>query len=229
MNNYIPHILVAVFVTLLPLTVSSQESCVTTDCHSGFQQEYVIHPEDLSCASCHVGDMDIHGTDGKKLKLSENMCAECHDGQQGNYKHPHPPVVTGNCYICHNPHGNMEHFLLPEDFSLEQYVKYSEEEYTLCFICHKRDLLMFPDTSFSTEFRDGIRNLHYLHVTKNGRGRNCMVCHDIHGSDQPKMIRKTSSFGDWQMQLNYSTTTVGGSCAPGCHRMQSYSRDLTGK
>lgn len=152
MNNYITYILVAVFVTLLPLTVSSQDSCVTTDCHPDFQQEHVLHPEDVACASCHEGSMEVHGQDGEKLRLSETMCAGCHEEQQGNYPHPHPPVVTGNCYICHNPHGNIEKMLLPEDFSLGEYVKYSEDEYKLCFLCHKRDLLMFPDTSLQQIF-----------------------------------------------------------------------------
>jgi predicted CXXCH cytochrome family protein len=224
MNNYITYILGTAFIILLPLNVFSQDSCVTTDCHSGFQEEHTIHPEDISCVSCHEGSMEVHGQDGKNLRLSETMCAECHEKQQGNYPHPHPPVVTGNCYICHNPHGNIVKMLLPEDFSLGEYVKYSEDEYKLCFICHKRDLLMFPDTSFATDFRDGLKNLHYFHITKSSRGRNCMVCHSVHGGNQPKMIRESSRFGDWQMQLNFSKNTTGGSCAPGCHRMRSYTR-----
>lgn len=206
------------------VTSASQDSCVTADCHVGFQQAHVLHPEDVSCISCHEGGLEVHGQDGKKLRLSETMCAGCHETEQGKYSYPHPPVVTGNCYICHNPHGDIESMLLPEDFSLDQYVRYSEEEYKLCFICHKRDLLMFSDTSFSTEFRDGIKNLHYLHVTKSNRGRNCMVCHAVHGGEQPKMIRETSTFGDWQMKLNFSKTIAGGSCSPGCHRMRSYTR-----
>ena len=203
---------------------SAQEGCVTSDCHPGLQQDSAIHPEDVSCGSCHAGGMDIHGQDGKKMQLSEKMCAGCHEEQQVNYTYPHPPVATGDCYLCHNPHGDMDRMLLPEDFSLDMYVKYSEEEYKLCFLCHKRDLLMFPDTSFSTEFRDGIKNLHYLHITKSNYGRNCMVCHAVHGAGQPKMIRESSRFGDWEMQLNFNKTLTGGSCAPGCHRMQSYTR-----
>ena len=81
--------------------------------------------------------------------------------------------------------------------------------------------------SFATEFRDGMKNLHYFHITKSGKGRNCIVCHDIHGSETPKMIRESSRFGDWQMQINYSKNTTGGSCAPGCHRLRSYSREIT--
>lgn len=210
---------------LLPLlTFASQSSCITTDCHSGLPQDQSIHPEAIACESCHEGGMDAHGDDGKEMRLSETMCKGCHEGEQGNYQYPHPPVITGNCYICHDPHGKLEHKLLPEDFSLEQYVAYNQNEYKLCFICHKRDLLMFPDTSFSTDFRDGTKNLHYLHVTKSNRGRNCIVCHDLHGGDQPKMIRDKSQFGDWQMELNFQKNTTGGSCAPGCHRMRSYSK-----
>lgn len=198
---------------------------MTTDCHSGFQQEYIIHPEDVECESCHKGNMASHGEDGKKMQLSEAMCSECHETVRKNYMSPHPPVATGSCYVCHNPHGNIEKLLLPETYSGELYINYSEDEYKLCFSCHKRELLMFPDTSFSTDFRDGIKNLHYLHVTQSNRGRNCNVCHAVHGSDQPKMIVNKSTFGEWEMELNFRKNTMGGSCAPGCHRLQSYTRN----
>ena len=224
MNKYKIIILAIAAIVMLPNSGVSQNSCVTSECHLTYEADKPLHPEDVSCGSCHVGSMEVHDQDGKKMRLSETMCAGCHEDQQGDYPYPHPPVVTGNCYICHNPHGNMDRLLLPEDFSLGRYVKYSEEEYKLCFLCHKRDLLMFPDTSFSTEFRDGLKNLHYLHITKSNRGRNCMVCHAVHGGKQPKMIRESKSFGDWEMRLNFNKTITGGSCSPGCHRLQDYNR-----
>ena len=224
MNKYITFILAIAAIVMLPNSGVSQNSCVTSECHLTYGKDKPLHPEDVSCGSCHGGGMEVHGQDGNKMPLSETMCAGCHDEQQGDYPHAHPPVATGNCYICHNPHGNIDRMLLPENFSLNLYVPYSEEEYKLCFLCHKRDLLMFPDTSFSTDFRDGLKNLHYLHVNKFKGGKNCTVCHAIHGGAQPKLIRESSLFGDWEMKFNFNKTVTGGSCNPGCHRMRSYDR-----
>ena len=70
------------------------------------------------------------------------------------------------------------------EFPAGEYAAYSDKEYALCFTCHKRDLLQFPDTSFATDFRDGERNLHYLHVNKSEKGRSCRMCHNIHWRNQ---------------------------------------------
>jgi len=43
-----------------------------------------------------------------------------------------------------------------------------------------------PETRTLTNFRDGARNLHFLHVNKAVRGRTCRACHEVHASKQPR-------------------------------------------
>ena len=78
--------------------------------------------------------------------------------------------------------------------------------------------VQYPDTSFATGFRDGERNLHYLHVNNKQKGRSCRMCHDMHGSRSPKLIAAAVPFGKWSLPLKFVKTETGGSCAPGCHK-----------
>ena len=73
-------------------------------------------------------------------------------------------------------------------------------------------------------FRNGERNLHFLHVNRE-KGRSCRACHDEHASNQPKHIRESVPFGRWTMHTQYTKTETGGGCTTGCHRPYSYDRD----
>ena len=80
------------------------------------------------------------------------------------------------------------------------------------------------ETTTVTDFRDGSRNLHFVHVNKTRKGRTCRACHETHASRRPNHIRESVPFGNWQLPVNYEKTDDGGSCAPGCHRPETYSR-----
>ena len=217
-----------VFLGSIPLAIA-QNSCATDNCHIAYQKENrQPHPEEMTCSDCHIGDLERHGKEEEgvgKVDLAPKLCGDCHDDVK-DHQYIHSPVAKNACSHCHNPHGNMENMLLEKENTRDFYINYSEQEYTLCFSCHKRDLLMYPETSFSTDFRDGIRNLHYLHITKGMRGRNCLVCHDIHGSNQPKLIANSVEFGNWTMRMGFIKTPSGGGCAPGCHRVKEYDRKI---
>ncbi len=218
-------VFIAAVAELIILTgyTAAQQSCVTAECHSKFQSKENTHPEDVQCGACHLNIQEDHAVGRSKPSLAEGICSECHKDVL-NYRYLHAPVEKGDCRLCHNPHGDIQNKLLPEEYSLKNFINYSEGEYRLCFSCHKRELLMFPDTSFSTGFRDGVRNLHYLHVNKEKRGISCKLCHGVHGADQPEMMAGTVDFGNWPMQLNFKNTETGGKCSPGCHRPQRYDR-----
>jgi predicted CXXCH cytochrome family protein len=189
-----------------------------------------VHPPILTekgCTSCH----SPHASDGEKLlpKSGKDLCLECHKGFiKKNWTVLHGPIKAGTCTPCHNPHGSPYPRMLVKEFKTDFYVPYSDNEYQLCFSCHNRDLLRFPDTTFATNFRDGDRNLHYLHVHRE-KGRNCIACHSVHGGDQPKLIHETAPFGKWRLPLNFIKTENGGSCAPGCHKKYVYNRKTAGK
>jgi len=180
------------------------------------------------CASCHSS----HASNNEKLLLTtgKELCLGCHkDVIKKNTKVLHGPINKGVCTPCHDPHGSQNAELLVKGFPSGDYTPYTEKEYDLCFSCHNRDLLRFPDTSFATGFRDGEKNLHFLHINRKEKGRSCKFCHNIHGSNNPKLIADSVPFGKWLLPLKYVKTETGGSCSPGCHKPYNYDRKTPGK
>ncbi len=177
-----------------------------------------------ACVTCH----SPHATDSAKLLVAasqKELCLSCHkDVVTAQMTFLHQPVAAGKCTACHDPHGGKYPKLLDKEFPAGDYVAYTDKEFELCFSCHNRDLVRYPDTSFATNFRDGARNLHYLHVNKAEKGRSCILCHNVHGASNPKLIAEGVPFGQWKLPLNFKMTATGGSCAPGCHKPQSYDR-----
>jgi predicted CXXCH cytochrome family protein len=180
------------------------------------------------CANCH----SPHASDEAKLLLKpeKETCLGCHSAVlTKGMTVLHGPINEGKCTPCHDPHGGQYPKLLTKEFPPDPYVAYTDAEFGLCFGCHKRDLVQYPDTSFATGFRDGERNLHYLHVNNKQKGRSCTLCHNVHGSISPKLIAESVSFGKWRLPLKFVKTANGGSCAPGCHKQYSYDRQRSGK
>lgn len=201
------------------------ETCATDQCHPDFTSgEITVHPEEAVCVDCHQGDLKEHVDDNGLMRVKEQTCTDCHE-DAADYPFPHQPVMDGNCRGCHDPHGNLEQQLLNPEL-IKPYIDYDKNTYGQCFSCHDRDLLMFATTAFDTGFRDKDRNLHFLHVKKEKRGRNCLLCHGAHGSSRPKLIIEPVPFGAWSMPMNFTRTANGGSCAPGCHRPRDYDRTI---
>lgn len=219
------NILFILFIHLFSPQAHTAPTCITEGCHSELQEKFPVHPKEHACTDCHKGDYDNHNQIEVRLELFPQMCLECHK-EVPAHTYPHAPVAENKCAACHNPHALPETvFLLRKNHPTQFYVDYTKDQYSLCFGCHKPELIMYPETAFSTGFRDGIRNLHYLHVNKEKRGRNCKTCHDVHGSENPKLMASTIRFGNWQMDMNFQVSEKGGSCAPGCHRPQKYNRE----
>jgi predicted CXXCH cytochrome family protein len=176
-----------------------------------------------NCVACH----NPHRETVSFLPKDEvALCLSCHADLVGpEMTERHAPIRQGGCRPCHQAHGSSQSRLLVEPFPAEIFVRYDSEAYALCFSCHDRNLLGFPDTSFATGFRDGERNLHYLHVNKQKRGRSCKLCHAVHATTQPKMMAETVGFGNWALPLNFKKSETGGSCSPGCHGQAAYDRN----
>ena len=204
-------------------------------CHPGIADKVndspVMHPAvkmEKGCIGCH----SPHASDYEKMLHNpvKETCVTCHDTVVPKSATVfHGKDNSGNCALCHEPHGGKYENLLLAEFPTETYVPYTDKEYALCFSCHKRDLLEYPETSFATNFRNGERNLHYLHVNNKQKGRSCKLCHSWHGSDNPKLIADTVPFGKWNMPLKFVKTETGGGCSPGCHKPQYYDRKTPGK
>ncbi|MBT8484240.1 MAG: hypothetical protein HKO59_12440 [Phycisphaerales bacterium] len=191
------------------------------------------------CANCH----DAHASD-RPLLLKDRqdvLCLQCHDqpvtARDGRVipdmtpsirdrAFKHGPVESGQCTACHNVHGARQTRLLREQFEPSFYASFDLTNYALCFECHESALVTEPRTATLTDFRDGERNLHFLHVNREKKGRTCRTCHEIHGSDLPSHIAESVPFegSSWALPIGFEPTATGGGCAPGCHVPMQYDR-----
>jgi len=194
--------------------------------------------EGEGCANCH----NPHGSDHEALMKADPIgaCLACHDKPVerpdgstvdsvaeilAKGESLHGPVAQGQCKGCHQPHGSDHTFLLVANYTERFYEAYDPKEYALCFQCHDDKLADAPQTRVDTRFRNGDKNLHYVHVHRDEQGRTCRTCHATHASRNPKHVAETVQFGKWQLPLNYAPTETGGSCASGCHRPAYYDRE----
>ena len=212
------------------LPLAPPELCLT--CHEEMESATTAatqHPPAANgeCLSCH----NPHGTDFPSLAAMppQDLCFSCHEDMAefitGN-EHLHGPVKDGDCAACHNPHGSDNQRILRKYFPTEFYKPYEEENYALCFECHNRQIAVSEETTTLTDFRDKERNLHFLHVNKDVKGRSCRACHQVHASNQEKHVRPSVPFGKvkWELPVTFTKTQDGGSCRVGCHARKEYSR-----
>ena len=214
------------------------------DCHEDFKPNIepmsTRHPlllEGKKCAHCH----DPHAGKAEYLLLadSQSLCLNCHakkvksaDGRViaslkevlAKDMQPHGPGKSLDCAACHQPHANKQFRFLRGSHPQKFYSPYSDEIYSLCFTCHDKSLVAEAQTDEATEFRNGSRNLHYLHVNKKKKGRTCRACHASHVSKNPQLLRESVPFGKWRIPIKFTATENGGSCGPGCHRSKTYER-----
>lgn len=191
-----------------------------------------------ACLSCHTP----HGGQLAKLMKAEpaKACMTCHDKKievARDHVVPsmaaildpkldkHGPIREGDCSGCHAPHGGPNAKLLAKPYSEAFYQPFELAKYELCFSCHDKELVLKEKTTGLTRFRNGEENLHFLHVNKDKKGRNCWACHATHTSSQPLHIRETVPFGKWEMPISFQQNASGGSCKPGCHEEAIYDRE----
>lgn len=219
----------------------SEELCYT--CHKAKEKEvagaHVKHQglnTDRKCLACH----DAHGSDHPKQlqKAGGDLCLSCHDrayssasGKVANMKEQlannvshHGPIRQNDCSGCHNAHGSDNFRMLRENFPPLFYSGYNPDNYKLCFICHEKTLASEKTSTTLTSFRNGDRNLHFVHVNKEAKGRTCRACHDAHATNNEKHIRDGIPFGRWKMPVGFTKTATGGQCLPGCHKLYKYDR-----
>ena len=192
-----------------------------------------------ACLNCHVGH--VSSQPPLLLARQDRVCLLCHDrpvadgpgriiadvSGELSSRYLHGPAKTGDCSACHDPHAAQTPGLLLAPFPTQFYARFDIRQYDLCFRCHARDLVLRENTTTLTGFRDGDRNLHYLHVHRDDKGRTCKACHAVHGSEQPHHIAAAVPFegSSWTMRIDFEETATGGNCSPGCHGPARYDRD----
>jgi len=192
-----------------------------------------------SCIACHAG----HGSSMPKLLAQPllSLCLNCHDRSletpdgrrltdmaallKFNPDH-HGPVRRADCNACHNPHASPNFGLLAKVYPEMFYAPFDLKHYDLCFTCHLKEMVTAEKGIGVTGFRDGQRNLHFVHVNKKTKGRTCRACHEVHASKRPFHIREKVPFGPsaWEIEINFETRPDGGRCSPGCHKEAIYRR-----
>lgn len=223
----------------------SELYALCTDCHSGIDEtnsraavKHAALTKGRKCSNCH----DPHSSAVARLlvRLPFDLCVSCH-GQDGltdakgkklqnikawldANKEWHGPVATKDCSACHQAHGSENFRLLETPYPPEFYAPYDARNYALCFSCHKEAAFSTAQTTTLTNFRDGARNLHFVHLQEIGRGRTCRACHEVHASTQAHQIREGVPYGSsgWVLKLNYTKTATGGSCDKTCHTKKVY-------
>lgn len=189
----------------------------------------------LACHNPHVADYPK-----QLIKQPMDLCLGCHDReykQAGNKKiinmkaylakntDHHGPIKQKDCTACHNPHGSNYFRMLRRFFPPIFYAPFNIKNYSLCFGCHEKTLVLDEFTTTLTGFRNGNMNLHYKHVNKKRKGRTCRACHEMHATNNPKHIRNAIPFGAWGLPIQHKKTKTGGKCTPGCHQTFLYDRD----
>jgi len=221
------------------LTANTKELCFT--CHSDLldsisnaKHVHKILNQNKVCINCH----SPHATNEDKLTHTnqKDLCLNCHNKTYNstgkkvtnikqllqNSEHIHSPIDDG-CSACHNPHYSSNSSLLIANYAQEQYTVAIADSFALCFVCHDTGLLQEESTSTITNFRNGNKNLHYLHMNYS-KVRNCNMCHNVHGSKNKFLIQEKIVFGKWLMPINFTVLEKGGTCSTGCHEIKKYER-----
>ncbi len=216
-----------------PLCLSCHEK--VKDRIAAAQDKHTPIMSDSACITCHTP----HGGNLARgmRDLPAKICMTCHDKPITSAKgqpvlavpeitdaklHKHGPIREGQCGGCHNVHGSDRPLLLDEAYSSSFYNRAVPENYALCMKCH--DSRLAADPKGPTGFRNGQKNLHFVHVAKDRRDHNCRACHITHASANDRLVRDWTTFGKWQMPIAFRKTDTGGTCTSGCHVPWAYDR-----
>lgn len=187
------------------------EQCIRChDPHASDRPGMLRDSQAAVCLSCH--DRPVTARDGRKVASMAGM----RDAAGG-----HDVAGHRECSGCHSVHGGTHERLLkgagPGAAGPDR------ENYALCYSCHDRKL---AEASGATQFRDGARNLHEVHMRPGDKPRACSSCHSVHALGEPRLIGKTVNFegSGWNMPMGFVPTPEGGRCGSGCHEALEYSR-----
>ena len=228
------------------LLVPAPRLCL--ECHTGVSAamakpvKHAPMTEGASCMSCH----DPHASNVEHLlsRLPFDLCVGCHNRDdvadpagakltnigrllEENKVH-HGPVAQKDCSACHEPHGASVFRLLIASYPATFYAPFNAKDYEMCFGCHDDQLVTAEKTTTATRFRDGDRNLHFLHVNKPDRGRTCRACHEVHAAQRTYQIRESVPYGKngYMLKVNFEKHTDGGSCSQTCHTARTYTNAM---
>ncbi|MEI6306254.1 MAG: cytochrome c3 family protein [Deltaproteobacteria bacterium] len=183
-------------------------------CHPGPNTHAKVKGKD--CSPCHMesGDNHLRNHGVSSMLHGKKFCAQCHELKEDkeSVNSLHPGISAWSCEICHTP----------ENYPLKKLPL--EDQLAICNECHNRNQLVQAETRTGTKFRDGPKNLHYIHSEELYHIR-CTNCHDIHSSRQLHLIRSNGSRYVLDVTIDYTANSYGGSCVTSCHKPRGYIRN----
>ncbi len=217
--------------------LNKDELTLCVDCHKKKSEKVmeqiasatVVHKPvaEGRCAGCHAPHASNYNKLLKGGPKDVALCFSCHTKmaqETKNAVYKHGPVQQGMCSTCHEPHAGYVAKNLKYNFDKKFYNPFDLKVYSLCFKCHKETVVLDERTTFLTNFRNGDRNLHFLHVNRQ-KGRTCVACHAVHMGSQKRHIRNLTPFGTWEIPINFTLTPTGGKCSANCHIPKEYDRE----
>jgi len=152
----------------------------------------------LDCADCH----SVHKAAPETRLLKEranNMCMSCHTQQKNDFSKPFHHRVKENtiqCTDCHQPHGGLDKGQLRSNLAGQE----------ICFKCHseKQGPFVFEHPAI--------------------RLKGCQGCHEPHGSNNPKMLTRSTMTGlclECHSKAPSTKSVVLGSQPPSFHNLNS--------
>ncbi len=124
------------------------------------------------CTACHLPESSVkQNTIIIPAGKVETLCFRCHTNQKKwkDMPHVHGPAGTGDCTVCHNPHGDKYKFQL-----------WAPGERELCVACHDdKKFMLYKDRRM------------YVHGIVSGTG--CTSCHDPHATEYRFQLYKPIS------------------------------------
>ncbi len=163
-----------------PMQLIAQGTELCLSCHSEKEEELATHrfvhrPVLEDCSNCH----DPHdGADTNRLKEKvPQLCVGCHEdvGKSLDSKHKHGAMESEqSCLGCHDPHAS--------NFSRQL----KERPMDLCLSCHGETIVgkerIIQDMKAYLE-----KNPQHHGPIREG---DCGSCHNAHGSDEDRLLRK---------------------------------------
>ena len=150
-------------------------------CHKGRERifwEGSVHATSrLGCSDCHNPMAKLSDSGLLARNTVSETCFTCHQQQRTEFrKRSHMPVLEGrmSCSDCHNPHGSVTRPLIKAD-----------DVNQLCYTCHteKRGPFIWEHAPVR---------------------RNCLSCHQAHGSSHESLLIVARPFLCQQCHANVS-------------------------
>ncbi len=146
-----------------------QISDVCLRCHVGSEEHNNYRRgehwrNDVSCINCHAPHA-AKATEKMLVQKEPDLCYSCHSEVKAEFAAPfHHRVPEGamKCSDCHNPHGGFE----------QKQVRLVDGTSAPCLKCHvdKQGPFVFEHAPVRVE--------------------GCTICHNQHGSDNPRMLKR---------------------------------------